>query len=272
MTETPTLSGLVFTTLLLNERDHVLTITLNRPHKKNAFNRIMLNELLYVLAYARQTPSVRVVVLTAVGNVFCAGADLKHWLGDGNETESTVPEIGEKDDASDELALAIYTLDKPVIARLNGSVYAGGLLMVCNCTHAIAADDIVFCAPEIKRGIWPFKVMAGLFKVMSKRQGLDFIMRGEPLDATTAVSQGLVNEQVAAEKLDDRVNNLAQQLAAQAPNTMRMGLKAYRESQTMAFDQALDYLTGQLDTCLRSPEAQEGIAAFREKRSPQWPG
>lgn len=264
------LQDLMFTTLKLDFREHILTLTLNRPHKKNAFNRIMLNELIYVLNLAKQQRAIRVVVIAGVGDVFCAGGDLKAWDGDGQERQSTVPSATEQVDPADDLALALYQLHKPLIAKLNGSVYAGGLLIVCNATHAIAADHVVFCAPEIKRGIWPFRVMAGLFRVMTPRQGLDFIMRGRRLDAATAMTTGLVNEVVPAAELDQRVDALAAEFTALAPGTLRMGLEAYRTQQTMGFEEAQSYLTERLEACLQTPDAQEGIAAFVEKRPPKW--
>ena len=181
--EALTLEGLVFETIELDQQDHVFTITLNRPLRKNALNSVMVTELVYALDYAREARAVRVVVLAAKGDVFCAGADLRGMRGDTPDAStSTVPKRGETDDVS----LKLRNLNKPVIAKIQGSVLAGALLLVCNSTHAIAARHALFSAPEIKRGIWPFMVMAGLFRLMPKRAGLDFIMRGEPIDAQTA--------------------------------------------------------------------------------------
>ena len=95
--------------------------------------------------------------------------------------------------------------NKPVICKIQGSVLAGALLMVTNATHAIAIETAKFSAPEIKRGLWPFMVMAGLFRVMPKRAGLDFIMRGESISAKEALNLGLINKIVSEEKLDKEV-------------------------------------------------------------------
>jgi enoyl-CoA hydratase/carnithine racemase len=142
--------------------------------------------------------------------------------------------------------------------------------MICNATHAIAADHVKFATPEIKRGIWPFMVMAGLFRVMPKRQGLDFIMRGEAIDALTAEKYGLITQAVAKDELDETVNKLANDFANLPPNTMKMGLEAYNHQDDMAFDDALPYLQEQLTKCLEAEDAKEGIAAFFEKREPKW--
>jgi len=268
MTETSlSIDGLVFETLELVRDGHVFTITLNRPTRKNALNTVMVTELVYALDYARAERGIRVVVLAAKGDVFCAGADLRGMRGDAAEAStSTVPKRGETDD----VATRIRHLNKPVIAKIQGSVLAGALLLVCNATHAIAAHHAKFSAPEIKRGIWPFMVMAGLFRLMPKRAGLDFIMRGEPIDADTAAKYGLINDAVAADELDSSVSGLAASLGALAPNTMRMGLAAYNKQEDMDFDDALPFLREQIDACVQSSDAREGISAFLEKRAPRW--
>ena len=142
--------------------------------------------------------------------------------------------------------------------------------MVTNSTHAIAVKEAKFSAPEILRGLWPHMVMAGLFRVMPKRAGLDFVMRGQPIDAAKAKEWGLINNFVAAEELDEHVNNLAQELSALAPGTMQFGLEAYEKQDTMAFDDALPFLQKQIAKTFEGPDAKEGIAAFLEKRKPNW--
>ena len=247
---------------------NILTLTLDRPEKKNAINDCMSNEIIYALKYANQNDSVRVVVIQANGDTFCAGADLKEMSGGATESQSTVPKLGDVEDIS----LLIRNLNKPVICKIQGNVFAGALMIVTNSTHAVANDQVIFAAPEIKRGIWPFMVMGGLFRVMPKRQGLDFIMRGEPIDAKTAQQYGLINQAISLDTLDEAINKLAQSFTQLPPNTMKMGLKAFNEQDHMAFDEALPYLREQLKECLKSEDAKEGITAFFEKRQPRWIG
>jgi enoyl-CoA hydratase/carnithine racemase len=245
---------------------HILTVTLDRPAKKNAINDSMSNEIIYALKYASQNDSVRVVVIQANGDTFCAGGDLKEWSGSAVKSESTVPKLGDVEDIS----LLIRNLNKPVICKIQGNVFAGALMIVTNSTHAFANDQAIFAAPEIKRGIWPFMVMGGLFRVMPKRQGLDFIMRGEPIDAKTAQQYGLINKAMPLDQLDEVTNKLAESFTRLPPNTMKMGLKAYNEQDHMAFNDALPYLREQLKVSLEGEDAKEGITAFFEKRQPKW--
>ena len=262
------LEGLVFEATEIKLDGHVLSITLNRPEKRNAINTVMGNEIAYALSYASQESNVRVVIIQAKGEVFCAGGDLASMSGKVEETVSTVPKTG----GFDSISLLIRNINKPVICKIQGSVYAGALLMVSNATHAIAVNDAKFAAPEIQRGIWPFMVMAGLFRVMPKRQGLDFIMRGEAIDAMTAEKYGLITQAVGKNELDQTVNKLATDFANLPPKTMKMGLAAYNRQDAMAFDDALPYLKEQLAKCLQAEDAKEGIAAFFEKREPKWKG
>lgn len=255
------MEGLEFQATKIKIENNILTITLNRPEKKNALNNVMMNEICYALSYAKQERDIRVVIIGAEGDVFCAGADLRR-----EQSESNVPKI----EGSDDISLLIRHLYKPVICQIQGSVHAGALLMVTNCTHAIAVEDAKFSAPEILRGVWPHMVMAGLFRVMPKRAGLDFCMRGQSIDANKAKEWGLINESVPADELESAVNELAKDLANLAPGTMQFGLEAYVNQDAMDFDDALPYLAKKSAETFAGPDAQEGIAAFLEKREPNW--
>ena len=255
------LDGLTFQATKIDISNNILSITLNRPEKKNALNNVMMNELNYALAYAKQQREIRVVVIGTEGDVFCAGADLRRA-----KEESNVPKLEHADDVS----FSLRRLHKPVICKIQGSVLAGALLIVTNSTHAIAVKEATFSAPEIHRGLWPFMVMAGLFRVMPKRAGLDFIMRGQPIDARQAEQWGLINQSVPANELEKTVSDLANELASLAPETMQLGLAAYEQQDALAFDEALPYLQEQIAQCFQSHDAKEGIAAFLEKRQPHW--
>ncbi len=255
------LEGLKFSATKINIKNKIMTITLDRPEKKNALNNVMMNEINYAIAFAKQEKSIRVVVFAANGDVFCAGADLSN-----TKSESNVPRLEDSDDIS----LSLRHLYKPVICKIQGSVLAGALLIVSNATHAIAVNEATFSAPEIHRGLWPFMVMAGLFRVMPKRAGLDFIMRGEPIDSKKAKEWGLINESVKKEELEEKVDKLANELASLAPETMRFGLEAYEIQDSKSFDEALPYLKEQIAKCFEGKDAKEGITAFLEKRKPNW--
>jgi enoyl-CoA hydratase/carnithine racemase len=255
------LEGLIFEATKIDIKNNIMTITLDRPEKKNALNNTMMNEINYALAYAKQEKSIRVICIAAEGDIFCAGADLSQTV-----SESNVPKLENADDIS----ISLRHIYKPVVCKIQGSVLAGALLIVTNATHAIASKEASFSAPEIHRGLWPFMVMAGLFRVMPRRAGLDFIMRGKPIDSKKAQEWGLINEYVNRDELDKRVDEITKELASLAPKTMQLGLKAYEKQDSKSFDEALPYLKEQISECFKSEDAKEGITAFLEKRKPNW--
>ena len=247
---------------------YILTLTLNRPNKRHAIDRIMANELVYCLDLARQYHEIRVVVIRSEGAVFCAGADLLDFNVKDFTPTTGIPSVGELND----LPRTMREASTPIIVSVQGIAMAGALLMICNATHVIASDQAQFSAPEVKRGLWPYMVMAGLLRVMPRRRALDFMMRAYVLDAESARRQGLVTEVVPSEGLTAAIDGLAIELSEAAPVALRLGLEAFYHQEELSFEDAIPYLKGMLDKTLVTEDAQEGITAFKEKRAPVWRG
>ena len=258
-----------FAYIIVEEKDNVLTITLNRPEKRNAFHAPLANELAYALAYAHYNNAIWCVVLKANGPTFCAGADLKAFAGDDTtEKQSTIPMPKDMVKLGDEF----NGLHKPCIAQVHADVYAGGFLMIGGCTHVIAVESAKFGLPEVKRGIFPFQVMATLEPLMSARQLLDLCIRAKILNAKEGQEIGIVSEVVKEENLASRVQELIAEIKEQSPTAIRLGLKAFQEMKTKNADEKHKYLHAMLMQCLQSKDAAEGITAFKEKRKPEWKG
>jgi len=257
-----------FAFLLLEQAGHVLTITLNRPEKKNAMHTPLMNELAFALAYARDQADIWVVVLAAKGDIFCAGADLKAFAGEQSATVSTLPEPAEPVRLGD----AFAGLHKPCIAQVHAPVYAGGFLLIGGCTHVVAAENATFSLPEVKRGLFPFQVMASLLPLMPARTVLDLCIRARTLSAAEARQTGLVSLVVEADRLDEAVSQLRDEILQMSPTAIRMGLKAYQAMQSLSTGAQHAYLHGMLQKVLQTEDAKEGIAAFTEKRKPVWTG
>lgn len=267
--ETASLQSLTFAHLIVEEKDHLLTITLNRPEKKNAMNPVIIRELAYSLTYAHHNPSVWAVVIAAKGDVFCAGGDLKAFSSKIIEpTISTIPEPNQEIVIGD----IFSQLHKPCIAKVGASVYAGGFLIICGCTHVVSIPEAQFGLPEVKRGIWPFQVMQSMLQVMPSRTVIDFCMRARTVDATEAQKLGLVSQVVPPEKLDETVQNLADEIMQYSPSAIRLGLKAYDELKSKPATEAHSFLKQMLADVIQTEDAKEGIAAFTEKRQPVWKG
>jgi enoyl-CoA hydratase/carnithine racemase len=209
------------------------------------------------------------VVIDANGDVFSAGADLKAFAGMSQEEHSsTIPEP-----KGEVLIAELFTqVHKPCIAKVHAPVLAGAFLIVCGCTHVVAADTATFSLPEVKRGIWPMQVMQSLIDILPARTALDLCMRGTKLNCAEAHELGLVTSITAANKLDATVNSLLEEIKANSPSAIRHGLKAYDELRSIADDQKQAYLKKMLFAVLGTADAAEGINAFKEKRSPNWTG
>ena len=258
-----------FAYLIVEEVENVLTITLNRPEKRNAFHIPLVNELAYALAYAHYNNAIWAVVLKANGKVFCAGADLKAFAGaDTADKVSTIPMPTEPIKLGDEF----NGLHKPCIAQVHANVYAGGFLMICGCTHVVAVEDAQFSLPEVKRGLFPFQVMASLEPIVSSRALLDLCMRAKAIDAHEAKRIGIVSEVVAEGNLESAVQAIVNDIKEQSPTAIRMGLEAFHEMKNLKAEDKHKYLHGMLMKVLSSKDAAEGLAAFREKRKAVWLG
>ncbi|MCB9033947.1 MAG: enoyl-CoA hydratase/isomerase family protein [Chitinophagales bacterium] len=258
-----------FAFLIVEENDHVLSITLNRPEKRNAFHMPLANELAYALAYAHYNNAIWSVIIKANGPTFCAGADLKAFAGDAIvENNSTIPMPKEMVKLGDEF----NGLHKPCIAQVHADVYAGGFLMICGCTHVVAANTAKFGLPEVKRGIWPMQVMASLAPLMSARDLLDLCMCAKTIDANEAKRLGIVSIVVEANDLEQTVQHLVDEIREQSPTAIRLGLQAFQEMQNLKHEAQHPYLHSMLMKVLSSKDAKEGLLAFKEKRAPNWTG
>ena len=245
----------------------VLTITLNRPERKNPLGPEMVNELCYALDDAKDDASVRVVVLTGAGKAFSAGGDLKQ-MSSGEGESPPLPPLGTYTD----LLLRFASLGKPTIARVPGVAMGGGLGLVAACDFAIACESATFGTPEIKRGLFPMMIMAVLRRVVSRRKLMELMLLGETIDARRAEALELVGRVVPDADLDAAVSELATKLAAQSPTAMRLGLAAWHAQAELDLKAALPMLEQRLFEILGTEDAREGLMAFVEKRAPVWPG
>jgi len=247
------------------DEQRVCTITMNRPAKRNALSAKLVNELIVALETARDADGIRAVVLTGAGGVFCSGGDLSQMQGGGG-AEPAIPFRG----GFVELNLAFHSVGKPVIAKVRKYALAGGLGLMCACHFAISEDSATFGTPEIKRGLWPMMIMANIFRTVPRRKGLELVLLGDRISSAEAVGIGLINRAVPADELDDTVQQLAARLAGNPPKTTALGLEAWYAQDHMSVDEALPYLQTQLMAVIGAGEAAEGMAAFFQKRKPDW--
>ncbi|TAF65884.1 MAG: enoyl-CoA hydratase [Cytophagales bacterium] len=267
--QTENLKEQTFAYIQVKEEGHLLIIRLNRPQAKNAMSPTMMREYGYAMSYAHYAPHIWAVVFEAEGDVWCAGADLKAMRGQEEANNSTIP----MPTTPIVIGNLFEHIHKPVIAKVHAPVYAGGFLLIGGCTHVIALESTIFALPEVKRGIYPFQVMESLLKIMPPRQVIDLCIRGASLTATEAHRLGLVTQIAKDEKeLYTLTEKLIQEIFANSPSAIRLGLKAFDEMRNIADKDRHAYLAQMLQQTIMTADAQEGLKAFAEKRQPVWTG
>ncbi len=257
-----------FDKVLYEVSDGVATVTLNDPEKRNMLSGSMLADVVAAIKTAGDSEEVRAVVLTGAGEkVFCAGADLGGFVGDAT--------LLQKHYASDlflEFFRLMPRLGKPSLCAVNGHVLAGGLGLALSCDLVIAKEGATFGTPEINVGAFPYMIMALIYRNVPRKKVAEMMLLGDRLSAEEAVTFGLANKVVPAHEFDGAVDDWAARLASKSPLLMRLGHDAMYRQQDMAVDDALEFLRSQLSLTFTTDDLREGVAAFFEKREPEWRG
>ena len=246
----------------------VATIALDHPETRNALSDQVLDDLLAAFTAARDDDAVRCVVLTSAHEkVFSSGGNLAGFAAD-------VPLV-HKHFATERfprLFRLIGELGKPSLCAANGHVLAGALGLALACDLIVAREGARFGTPEINVGVFPFMIMALIYRNLPRKKVNELLLLGEQISAEEAERIGIVNRVVGAEEFDAAVADWAGRLAAKSPVLMRLGKDAMYRQQDMAFDDALEFLRAQLSLAFSTEDIQEGVQAFFEKREPVWKG
>lgn len=257
-------SSFHFSFINVEEMNNVFKITLNRPDKKNALHPQMINEIAFAMHYAHFNSSVWIVLFEAKGSVFCAGADLKAMSGDIEPNNSSIP-LPKYPVIIGDLFRKIH---KPTIACVRENVYAGGFLILAGCLFVIADNKLNFSLPEVKRGLFPFQVMASLTKVMPERKVLNWCILGNSITAKEAFDLGLITHLTDGNDFDITVNLLVEEIKLNSPAAIKLGLEAYETISNNNNNH--EYLHSMLNKIIESKQAKEGLEAFNQKRKPNW--
>jgi enoyl-CoA hydratase/carnithine racemase len=249
--------------------DHgVATIALDEPETRNALSDEVLDELLAAFSAARDDAAVRCVVLTSTHEtVFSSGGNLA-----GFAAQQPLVLKHFSTDRFPRLFRLIGELGKPSICAANGHVLAGALGLALACDLVIAKESATFGTPEINVGVFPFMIMALIYRNVGRKKTNELLLLGDRIDAHEAERIGLVNKAVAAEEYDAAVADWALRLAAKSPVLMRLGKDAMYGQQDLAFEDALEFLHHNLTLAFSTEDIQEGVKAFFEKREPEWRG
>lgn len=250
--------------LLSDRRGSVLWLTLNRPAAHNALNRALTAALLAAFRSASDDPDLRAIVLTGAGDrTFCSGADLKEDNGGMFASPTGSNPIAD-------VLRAIQDCSKLVIGRLNGSALAGGLGLASACDLVYAADHAKFGTPEVRAGVFPMMITTNLIRQVPRRRFYEMAYLGDPLSASEAEKYDIINRAVPAGELDSLIAAVLAKVMANSPHAISAGKKAIVQMQDMTAPQMLAYAELMIARLGASADAQEGRAAFAEKRKPKW--
>jgi methylglutaconyl-CoA hydratase len=256
-----------FETLEVKSENNVAWVALNRPDVRNAFNEVMIEELIGVLDQVAEDSTVRVLVLTGNGKAFCAGADL-NWM-------KKMKDFSYKENHADALRLAelmfkLYNLPKPTVARVNGASIGGSNGLVAACDIAIASHRAEFSLSEVKIGLVPACIGPYLLKKVGEKACRELFLSGERISADQAQSMGLVNDVVTHANLTRRVEERISGLITSGPNALAVSKELLSKISFMPLEEARDYTARVIAELRSGDEAQEGMTAFLEKRKPKW--
>ena len=249
--------------------DSVGIVTLNKEERHNAFDQQLIDELTHALFSLDAYPSVRVIVLSAAGKSFCAGADL-NWMKRAitNNAQENLHDAH----AFARLMRTLNELSKPTIARVHGPAFGGGVGLIAACDIALATYDAQFALTEVKLGILPAVVAPYLMAAIGERQCRRYLLSAERFSAAEAYRIGLVHEIVPGEEeLDEAIGEIIDSLLKNGPNAQAECKALLRIIAGQPIDDATVEETTQRAAIVRStPEGHEGLSAFLEKRKPNW--
>jgi enoyl-CoA hydratase/carnithine racemase len=253
------------TPIQLDRRGAALWVTIDREARRNALNAQVLAGIEAAFRQAAADRAVRAIVLTGAGHkAFCAGADLTAGPGGFSlGLDEPMTDFGK-------LARVARDLGIPVVARVNGDCVAGGMGLMALCDLAVAADHARFGLPEARVGVFPMQVLVYLRRMIGARHVNALCLTGELIPAARAAEIGLINEAVAADALDARIDALVGRLGEMSPVAVRRGKYAIAAMEAMAFPEALAFAETLISVAALTGDAAEGLAAFTEKRKPNW--
>ena len=248
----------------------VLRLILNDPDNKNALSDQMMHQLHQCISDASSNNSVKVIIIAAVGDVFCSGHNLKDITKARANADDGKEYFSNLFDLCSSLMQMITTCSKPVIAEINGVATAAGCQLVASCDLAIASDQSKFATPGVNIGLFCSTPMVALSRNVSKKDSMKMLLTGDMVDAAEAKRISLINDHVSAEKLNDSVMHLAEKIATKPLSTVKIGKEAFYRQYEMSLSEAYEFTSKVMTENSLADDAKEGIKSFLEKRDPIW--
>lgn len=252
--------------VLVERSGPIARVTLDRPERRNPLSMQMMREATAVIRGLGDDPSCGVVVVTGSGPALSAGHEI------GEMIDRTLDEEREVFDTCVDLMESIQAIRQPVIAEVQGHAIAAGCQLVATCDLAVAVDTARFGTPGVRIGLFCSTPMVAVSRSIGRKRALQMLLTGETIDAATAVDWGLVNEAVPADRLRARVDELATRIVDASPLTLEIGKQAFYRQIDLPQGEAYREMAETMATNAMTCDAQEGMSAFLDKRTPQWRG
>ena len=255
-----------YESIIVERKDHVGLITLNRPNQFNTFNTALADELCKALIELEVDKAVRVIVIRGAGKAFCTGIDISGFHG------KTLQGYREWIGRMEQALHVIASMKKPVIASAHGYAVANGVGLIAACDLAIVAEGTKLGATAVNVGLFCMGPAVPMSRSLSRKRCLEMVITGELIDAREAERWGLVNRVVPPDKLEEETMALANRLAEKSPLALQMGKEAFYGMADLEFGKALAYTNEVFAALCMTEDAKEGVDAFLNKRAPQWKG
>lgn len=259
---------MIYKNLLVEKKSSALTVTLNRPEIRNAFNDELISELTHAFLEGDKDSSLRLVVLEGAGEAFCAGGDL-NWMKKCAQYSSA-----QNQDDARKLGVMLQTINefpRPVVAKVHGAVFGGGLGLISVCDYVIASAETMFSFSEVKLGLIPAVIGPFVINKIGESATRALFLTGERFVAARAFGLGLVHQVVENKaKGDEAAAKIGAEILQGSPQAQGVAKKFIREIREIPFSQKLDKAAQTLADLRATPEGQEGLTAFLEKRKPNW--
>ena len=257
--------------LIREKKDNIEILTLNDPKKLNALSEEMLSSLEIAFEEIAKDKKIKVVILRSSGRPFCAGHDLKQMQLARQSVDSGKKYFSDLFKRCGRMMVSITKLTQPVIASVDGIATAAGCQLVATCDLAIASTDATFGVNGVNIGLFCSTPMVALSRNISKKKTFEMLITGDFLDASSAMSAGLVNKVVDSNILNTETFKMATKIASKLSAAVKIGKEAFYKQNEMDLETAYSYTAEVMAKNMLFNDTNEGITAFLEKRSPKWP-
>ena len=259
-----------FRLIKTEKSNNVFNIILNDEKHQNTLSEEMINELSEVFEMAESDNEIKVIILSSIGKVFCAGHNLKDLNSKRSENDNGEHYYKKLFQMCSELMISINKHSKPVIAMINGIATAAGCQLISSCDLAYSSENSQFATPGVNIGLFCSTPMVPLSRTVGKKQAMEMLLTGDLIDAKKALSIGLINNVFETEKLEENVLKIANKIASKSSATIKIGKDAFYKQKDMSLKEAYDYTSKIMTENMLHEDSKEGITAFLEKRSPNW--